>query len=92
MKKNDPDDISLLNGRGYFVEDEPFRKYVEDHANDVEEVSLVHSYRRKRWLIRLRLPCRKALVRISMRCKTTTILNTTSNVAVVLLWESVATV
>lgn len=40
LKKNcDPDDISLWNGRGYFVEEGPFLQYVDDHAGDKEEVS-----------------------------------------------------
>lgn len=38
LKNCDPDDVSLWNGRGYFVEEEPFLQYVKEHEHDKEEV------------------------------------------------------
>lgn len=42
-KNCDPDDISLWTGRGYFVDEGPFLKYLEEHANDEEEVRFLCS-------------------------------------------------
>lgn len=89
LKNCDPDDVSLWNGRGYFVEEEPFLQYVKEHEHDKEEVRF---FLLLLCLEILTFVCRRVHAPTSTLCNTTSLSSMTSREAAGLWREYVGTV